>query len=257
MPRKARTKSDPVIAKAEPAPKPTAPGKPAAKKRLAKKRNRRWPLGKAIEIERHREKILELRAHGASIKQISDRLKDEYTAEVMAANPGISYDEAQAIVLDGTFGVSKSQVHRILEDALNDFRATNLSKVEDYVTLELYKLDQEELSIFSNLKRIAEIDRNTLKAFTASVERGDVVLSQSLAKQGFYSDDVDKYSKSMERIRKNRYALLGLNKPVRHEHTGEGGKPIETSIVTRVILPRAPVPEQESPEDGDEGSDGS
>lgn len=122
----------------------------------------------------------------------------------------------------GIAGGSVGNIHKHLVRALEDMLKNQRMKAKHIVQLELNKLDRVELAHFSRL--------------LTSVE----------------PDSIEKLSRALGVVWRRRDSLLGLNKPVKHEHTGEDGGPIETSIVTRVILPTAAdnEPDEDEPDAG-------
>jgi len=162
-----------------------------------------------VDLIIKKNRILDLRVRGATIRQISQRLAE-----------------------DGLTGVSKSNVQKLLRAALDDAINDNELSAKQLLQLELEKLDRQELALSPNLLQIADADRKIL----ASINKGTVSgrsIQAVLAKLG--SDHVEKYSRAYERVLKLRVQLLGMAKPVKVEATGVDGGPIET--VTRVILP--------------------
>lgn len=196
--------------------KPAAKPKPVAKKPKKPPSKGHAATPKDIEIIERRNKILDLRTQGASIRQISEQLRAK-----------------------GENGASVARVHQLLVDALEDLHVKQSIKTHHHVQLELIKLDRKELALFGNLVRLADLDSSLLKDISQAAKSDDASFLLTLLKKGFNADEIEKYSRSIERIWKYRSSLLGLAKPTKHEHTGEDGKPIETSLVTRVILPAA------------------
>lgn len=245
MPNEAATAGVPVDAEAKPARKkpPTKKKKPAKKKTAKDLREstgrtekptkiRAAELAKEIEIVRRRDKILDLKENGASIRQISDLLIRDRVRELIVLNPLMPENVAE---FEAAKGLSPTRIHQLLMEALDDLHKNQRLKVEQHVALELRKLERAELAIFGNMQRIGDLDKNLLRALMDATKTHDIASLLAIAKHGFYSDDIEKYTRSLERIWKRRDTLLGLNKPIKVEHAGEGGGPIET--VTRVILP--------------------
>ncbi len=145
--------------------KPTRKQKP---KTASEPQPRHAPDQKELELIRKRNKILDLREMGASIRQIADQLAAQ-----------------------GEDGVSKTRVHELLVEALEDLLKTQRMKTRHYRQLEINKLDRAELAIFPKLLRAAE---------------SNLLLN---------SDDIEKISRSLDRIWKRRDSLLGLNAPVK------------------------------------------
>lgn len=165
-----------------------------------------------IDLIIKKNRILDLRVRGATIRQISQRLEE-----------------------DGLTGVKKSNVQKLLRAALDDAIDDNKLSAQQLLQLELEKLDRQELALFPNLLQLADIDRQQLGRITQG--RGNA-RTVALALQKLGSDHVEKYSRSLERVLKLRVQLLSLAKPVKVEVSGENGGPIETAI--RVILPKLP-----------------
>ena len=134
-----------------------------------------------------KNRILDLRVRGATIRQISIRLTE-----------------------DGLTGVSKSNVQKLLRAALDDAISDNKMSATQLLQLELEKLDRQELAIFPNLLQIADLDRQQLSRIANS--RGTAkTVADSFQRLG--SDHVEKYSRAYERVLKLRVQLLGMAKP--------------------------------------------
>jgi hypothetical protein len=184
-------------------PKPAAlrkPAKPRKPKAKTEKKPAHAPDPKELAIIRRRDKILDLRETGASIRQISAHL--------------IAQGEEE--------GCSPSRVHEILVEGLEDLMKNQRLKTQHFVQLELNKLDRNELALLPNLLRLAEKDKESIT---------------NLGRPS-YADAIEKYSRSIERIWKRRDTLLGLNKQ-KIEVSGEDGAPIPIETAIRVILPEA------------------
>lgn len=141
------------------------PKKPRAKGKKTRAVGQRGGIGrnrsKEAELLVKRDKILDLATGGASIRQIAEHL-----AEL------------------GFEGVSRSRVHQLLVEALDDLHETQRMKTRHYLQLELGKLNRVELAHFNKL----------LKADDA--------------------DHIEKLSRAMSRVWDRRDSLLGLRKPI-------------------------------------------
>jgi hypothetical protein len=250
MAKKADKPGAPADAEAKPASKKPAQKRrrPASKKRTKKPSHlRAAEIRKDIELVRKRTRILELKETGAGIRQISELLTRERMEQLLEEHPAMPRDVAE---YEAAKGNSRSRVHQLLAEALEDLWSTQRLTAKHMVELELAKLERNEVAVQPNLLRMAELDRNLLKQIERSARDGDGgLLLSRLLEHGFHADEVEKYSRVLERIWKRRDSLLGLNKPVKVEHSGEDGKPIET--ITRVILPQgADAPIEPRPETG-------
>lgn len=142
-----------------------------------------------IDLIIKKNRILDLRVRGATIRQISQRLSE-----------------------DGMTGVSKSNVQKLLRAALDDAIADNKLSAKQLLQLELEKLDRQELALFPNLLQIADADRKLLAKLSNGTADSRTIQSV-ISKLG--SDHVEKYSRSYERTLKLRLQLLGIAKPIK------------------------------------------
>lgn len=183
-----------------------------AKSKAGKKPTVKTKAETIADKEIRKARILDLAMLGSTVRQISERL----TADKLT-------------------GVSKSSVHNLLTEALDDAKKENLEKAEHLLQLELEKIKKLEIAIMPNMVRIADIDRRVLQKLTAG--EVDPVAAVMLMDK-LQSDHFEKYSRSLERLHRRYDQLTGIAKPQKVEHSGENGGPIETAI--RVILPKLP-----------------
>jgi hypothetical protein len=135
------------IAKKPPAKKPIAKKrKPTAKKPKPKAAPLHAPDAKELELIKRREKILDLREGGASIRQISEHL----TAQ-------------------GVEGCSPTRVHELLAEALDDMLKNQRLKTKQIVQLEINKLDRVELTVSPKLLKATDAD--SIEKLSRSMER--------------------------------------------------------------------------------------
>lgn len=101
------------------------------------------PTKKELVILARQDRVIDLRAGGASIRQISEHL----TAEFLKDNP----DKKPK-------GFSRGQVHNDLEAGLNRLHEKEHLKVKQMVQLELVKLDKLELAHFTKFQAASKPD---------------------------------------------------------------------------------------------------
>ncbi len=177
----------------------------------AKPRKKRPPRFSKRQLKRLqlRDKVLDLYEMGASIRQIAERLQSQ-----------------------GEKNCSRGTVHNLILEGLDDIRKNLTLRQEQMVQRELNKLDKLELALLPNLMRLAESDSEFIRHGWKGEGLPPAGILRGVSRN---ADEIDKLSRSIERIWKRRDGLLGLQKPLAVEASGPGGGPIET--LTRVILP--------------------
>ncbi len=143
-------------AKKPAAKKPPRARKPAAKKPAPKKtpkvKSGHAPTKKELDVIRRRNKVLDLRTNGASIRQISELLSAQ-----------------------GEEGCSPTRIHQLLVEALEDMHKHQRMKVRHYQQLELNKIDRAELAIFPRLLKVADmdtlVDADGIEKLSRSIDR--------------------------------------------------------------------------------------
>lgn len=159
---------------AKKAQKPNASSDAKAKSRTPKK--------KELEIIYRRNKILDLRETGASIRQISEHLISDGAKNLMDGDPDLTIEKARA---KARKGLSPTMVHEHLAAALEDLYKTQRLKTKHLVVIEINKMERVELAHFTRLLRETN------------------------------PDSIEKLSRALERVWKRRDALLGLHKPLK------------------------------------------
>ncbi|MGE3467698.1 MAG: hypothetical protein AB7J13_12275 [Pyrinomonadaceae bacterium] len=160
----------------------TADEKPRKKRppRFTKKQLKRLQL---------RDKVLDLYEMGASIRQIAERLQSQ-----------------------GEKNCSRSTVHNLILEGLDDIRKNLTLRHEQLVQRELNKLDKMELALLPNVMRLAESDSE----FIRNGWKGDGIPPTGILKGvSRNADEIEKLTRAIDRIWKRRDSLLGLHKPLK------------------------------------------
>lgn len=118
-------------------------------------KRRRAPKKKDLEILRKRNKIMDLRENGATIRQIAEHL-----------------------TLQGEKGCSPTRVFELLVEGLEDIYKTQRLKAKHLVQLEINKLDRIELAHFNKLLTATSADdvEKYSRAFERIWKRRDAML---------------------------------------------------------------------------------
>lgn len=114
------------------------------------KKKRKTPSARQLEMFRRRERVLELREGGASIRQIAEHLNRE-------------------AITNGMKTVTYQTVFNDLVAALEDLHENQRMKTKHLVQLQINKLDRLDLAHFSKL--LAVQDADSFEKWTRGFER--------------------------------------------------------------------------------------